>query len=57
MALNFDAEERVNKIPLECKEGRNEKLVMMEGITLCFVWAVPGALVGLEYKELEWRRF
>lgn len=37
MNLTFDAEEKINKIPWECREGGNEKLVLMEGIIERFV--------------------
>lgn len=37
MNLNFDAEEKANKILWACGEGRNEKWVLMGGIIVCFV--------------------
>lgn len=53
MNLNFNAEEKANKIPWECREGRNEKLVLMEGITVRFVKITAHELYLKDWQDLN----
>lgn len=41
----------------DCREGRNEKLVLMEGITMCLGHTeLCLKNMGYECRELEWRK-